>query len=113
MNENDPKKSDIVVDPEKEEAYWRQHHHKQPYAGEKATFEHYAPAYRTGYEGFVKHQGKAYEDIEDDLALDYEKHRIGSALPWDEARHATRAAWERLSGVVAPRDPSRGVRYGL
>ncbi len=61
----------------------------------------------------MKYVGKKYEEIEEDLALDYEKHRVGSLLPWDEARHATRAAWDRVSGVVSPRDPTRGTRSGF
>jgi hypothetical protein len=30
-------------------------------------------------------------------------------LPWDRARHATRAAWMKVSGAVAPRDTERGI----
>jgi hypothetical protein len=101
------------IDPAKEEAYWREKHDQQSYAAEKYTYEHYAPAYRTGIQGAVKHAGKEYDEIEDDLALDYEKHRVGSPLPWDEARHAVRAAWDRLAGVIGPRDPTRGIRSGL
>ena len=75
--------------------------------------EHYAPAYRTGYEGFTKYPGKKYEEIEDDLALDYEKNAVGSLLPRGCARPAAKAAWEKLSGVRGPRDPARGIRSGL
>jgi hypothetical protein len=46
---------------------------------------------------------------EDDLALDYERNRAESTLPWDRARHATRAAWMKVSGAVAPRDTERGI----
>jgi hypothetical protein len=99
--------------PLQEEAYWREQHAKQPYAGEKYTYEHYAPAYRTGIQGALKHAGKEYEEIEDDLALDYEKHRAGSGIPWDEARPAVRAAWDKLAGVTSPRDPTRGIRSGF
>jgi hypothetical protein len=60
-----------------------------------------------------KYTGKTFEEIEDDVALDYEKNRVGSALPWDQARPATRAAWDKVSGVVTPRDPDRGTRSGF
>lgn len=96
-----------------EEAYWREHHANQPYADSSLTYEHYAPAYRTGYESAEKYAGKQYEEIETDLALDYEKGRVGDALPWDRARPAVKAAWDRISGVVSPRDPDRGARYGI
>ncbi len=102
-----------MADMTKEEAYWREQHAKQPYADKNLPFEHYAPAYRTGVEAAKKHAGKQFEQIEDDIALDYEKNRPGSALPWDRARPATKAAWDKLSGVVAPRDPDRGTRSGI
>ena len=53
---------------------------------------------------------KSFDEIEDTVALDYEKHEPGSALPWDQARHASRAAWTKVSGVTTPRDVSRGTR---
>ena len=97
----------------KAEAYWREHHAKQPYADKNLSFEHYAPAYRTGHEGAAKYAGKKFEEIEDDLALDYEKHLGGSGLPWDQALPAVKAAWDRLGGVISPRDPDRGIRSGF
>jgi len=96
-----------------DEAYWRENHANQPYADSKLTYEHYAPAYKTGYESVKRYPGKSYEEVETDLALDYEKGRIGDALPWDRARPAVKAAWDRVSGVVSPRDPDRGARYGI
>ena len=102
-----------AMNPTKEDAYWRKHHAAQPYADTSYSYEHYAPAYRIGYEAARKHAGKKYEEIEDDLALDYERNRAGSALSWDQARHATRAAWTKVSGTVTPRDTDRGIRSGM
>jgi hypothetical protein len=98
------------MDLNKEEAYWREQHGKQPYADKNRSYDDYAAAYRTGYEGAGKYSGKKYEEIEDDLALDYERARPGSAIPWDSVRPAVKAAWDRLAGVIPPRDPGRGVR---
>lgn len=96
-----------------EEAYWREHHTEQPYADKNRSYEDYAAAYRTGYEGISKYAGKKYEEIEDDLALDYQKARPDSALPWDTVRPAVKAAWDKIAGVIPPRAPDRGVRTGL
>ncbi len=96
-----------------EEKYWREQHEKQPFVKPGYTYEHYAPAYRTGYEGFHKYPGKPYEEIESDLALDYERNKAESALPWDHARHAVHAAWAKLSHDIGPRDPDRGIRSGF
>jgi hypothetical protein len=102
-----------MKDPTEEEAYWREHHAKHPYADQSRSFEDYAPAYRTGYEAAVKHPGRKFEEIEDDVALDYEKAHPGETLPWDHARPAVKAAWDRLAGVITPRDVDRGTRSGL
>ena len=98
---------------EKEETYWREKHREQPYARSDFDFDQYLPAYRTGVEGFGKYSGREYEDVEDDLALDYEQNRAGSALPWDHARHAVQAAWAKLSNDVTGLDRDRGIRSGM
>jgi hypothetical protein len=85
-------KGQKLMKSDKEEKYWREH-----------------PAYRTGYEGFHKHPDKKFEEIETDLAGDYQKHQ--PALPWEDAKDAARVAWDKLAGVITPRDVSRGVRY--
>ena len=100
-------------DPEKTEIDWRKHHSNQSYAGGERSYEDFVPAYRTAQAAFSKHGGKKFEEIEDELALDYGKHHPGSALPWDEARPAVQSAWDKLGGVISPRDPSRGIRSGF
>lgn len=102
-----------VMNPTLEEEYWRENHATQSWADGQSSFDHYAPAYRTGYEGVMKYAGKDYHQIETDLARDYEKHDVNPAIPWDRARPAVKAAWDRLSGVVGPRDTDRGMRGGL
>ena len=102
-----------MADPKQEEAYWREQHQKQLFAKPGQKYDEYAAAYRAGYEGFHKYPGKPYEEIEDDLALDYERSKAGAALPWDHARHAVRAAWAKLSNAIGPRDPDRGIRSGF
>jgi hypothetical protein len=96
-----------------EEKHWREHHDKQPYANKERPFEHYAPAYRVGAEAAEKYPGKKFEEIEDSVILDYQRAEVGSALPWDHARHAVHAAWARVSSDIGPRDASRGIRTGM
>ena len=84
-----------AIDPTVEEAYWSENYSNEPYYHEGLTYDHYAPAYRTGYEGRVKYQGASFEDVEQDLEQDYAQCRGGSNLGWDEARPAARAAWHR------------------
>ena len=103
-----------AINPTEEDKYWRENHDKQEWAqGDAASFDHYHPAYKTGYEGVMKYAGKDYHQIETDLARDYEKNDANPAIPWDRARPAVRAAWSRISGVVGPRDTDRGMRGGI
>lgn len=99
-----------AVNPTVEETFWRENHASQEWAGEGSTYDDYAPAYRSGYEAVAKYAGRDYAEIETDLALDYKKHDPNTALPWDRARPAVKAAWQRVSGTTAPRDPDRGTR---
>ncbi len=92
-----------------EESFWRENHALQEWATD-APYDQYAPAYRTGYEGAMKYAGRDYEQVETDLSLDYQKHDPNPDLPWDRARPAVRAAWQRVSGTIAPRDTDRGLR---
>jgi hypothetical protein len=112
-NNNRETKGAKVAEPKKEEAYWREQHAKQRYADKDLAYEHYAPVYRTGIKAAEKYPGKPFEEIEDEVALDYERNEAGSALPWDHARHAVHAAWAKLSGDVGPRDSDRGIRSGF
>ncbi len=98
------------VNPTHEDNYWRQNHSQQAWADETSSYEHYAPAYRTGYEGVTKYAGKPYHEIEADLARDYDNNDANSAIPWDRARPAVHAAWHKVSGVTGPRDADRGIR---
>ncbi|MDQ6861810.1 MAG: hypothetical protein M3032_11725 [Verrucomicrobiota bacterium] len=101
-----------AVNHTEEDNYWRDNHAKQDWAGD-STYEHFAPAYRTGHEGAVKYAGRHYHEIEMDLARDYEKNDANPAIPWDRARPAVKAAWDRLGGVAGPRDFDRGMRGGV
>lgn len=95
------------------EAHWREHHAKQPYADKNLSYEQYAPAYRFGHEAASKHAGKKFEEVEDEVALNYEKARPQDAIPWDTVRPAVKAEWDRLAGILGPRDSDRGIRTGM
>ena len=56
----------------------------------------YQAAYRTGYEGYGRHPGKFFEEVEADLESAYQRSKGSDQLSWDRARPATRDAWERV-----------------
>jgi uncharacterized protein (TIGR02271 family) len=94
-----------VVDPTGEDNYWRESHSRQPYADKTLKFEDYAPAYRTGYEGYSAHAAakQTFEAAEPDLRKTYEAS--GAKVPWHKAKEATRAAWTRVEKNEAVRVP--------
>ena len=88
-----------MVDPTVESEYWRGQHMREPYYVLGRDYDSYAPAYRAGWEGRVKYDGRTFDDIEDDLSADYERFR-GNDMTWEEARPASRAAWDRIDARI-------------
>lgn len=89
------------VNPTVEEAYWREQYRHEPYFDKDRSYEDYGPAYRTGYEGRASHPGKRFEEVEPDLERRYGETRGPSRLDWQQARPASRAAWDRADRSVA------------
>ncbi len=94
-----------MVDPTVEDTYWRESYRTQPYYKDGRDYDFYAPAYRTGYEGRARYDGKKFAEVESDLEADYRRINGNAAAKWDEVRDASRAAWERIDRRA--RDASR------
>lgn len=82
-----------AIDPTIEEAYWRERHYLESHAVGQ-PYEEFEPAYRAGYEGYARHGGKEFTNVEADIQKDYESHR--ATVPWEKARPASKAAWQRV-----------------
>ena len=101
-----------VIDPTEEEAYWRENFKDRPYAN-GASFEDYGPAYTYGVESYRKYPGQHFDDVETNLARDWNTAGGKSKLDWANARVATREAWERLmknSERAVPGDSNRDLK---
>ncbi len=86
------------IDPTVESEYWRQNHASQTYDTEGRGYDAYEPAYRVGAENrSAKYANRSYDDVESNLRDDYEGARGESHVEWDRAKHAVRAAWDRVS----------------
>lgn len=87
------------IDPTVEDAYWREHYTNEPYVQRDYSYDDYQPAYRSGYDAYSRYgqSGRRWEDMEPDLRTEYERNRGQSRLNWDQARFASRAAWDRLA----------------
>ena len=82
--------------PTEEEAHWRTQYVHESYYDKGRSYDDYAPAYRTGYEGRGLYAGERFEDVEPRLENDFIAGRGPSTLEWAQARHASRAAWDRV-----------------
>jgi len=87
-----------AVNPTVEEEYWRENHRSRSYVEENDAYENYAPAYRTGYEGYNRYaeNPKSYEEVEPELEANYKQNYGQTGLGWDKAKHATRDAYIKL-----------------
>lgn len=88
-----------AVNPTEEDAYWRENHNRQWFASGR-SYDDYQDAYRLGYEGYARYgaEGRSYDDVEENFQRDYETNYSRSGLSWEDARRATRAAWNRVAG---------------
>jgi hypothetical protein len=88
-----------LLDPMAEEAYWRENYEAQPYYESGYAYDDYHPAYRTGWEGRARYEGRSFGEVERELEADYNRHRGTSRLGWDKNRQAARAAWDRFDAT--------------
>ncbi len=85
-----------AIDPEAEEAYWRENYASRPYVDRGRQYDAYAPAYRHGWESYGRYPGRVFEDVEPDLRRSWEKGEAGASMEWDRAKDAVRDAWHRV-----------------
>lgn len=74
------------------EDYWRDHFHEQSFYKEGSDYKDYADAFRFGHDRYPGSSG-SFEENEPFLREEWENMK--GSLPWEEARDAARAAWQR------------------
>jgi len=85
-----------AVNPTSEEIYWKETYVREPYYVQGRTWDYYAPGYRAGWEGRMRHDGRTFEEAEADLKASYAKSRSESDPLWQDISPAARAAWARI-----------------
>jgi len=102
-----------AIDPTAEESYWRKTYSSRPYVKGGASFDDYGPAYRYGVDSYGRSRGRTFEQAEPELMRDWNRAKGTSSLTWDNAKHASRDAWQRLSNVVERAVPGDSDRDGM
>lgn len=81
-----------------EEDYWRTNYATRPYTGTNREFDYWRPGYKYGYESAMKHQGKNWNDIENDLRTGWERVEGRGQTTWEQIKDAVRDGWNRVTG---------------
>jgi uncharacterized protein (TIGR02284 family) len=80
--------------PGEEMLYWKETYTGEPYYEQGRLYEDYSPAYELGWLGYHRYGGD-FEVADRALANDWDMRKGVSDLDWEQARPATRAAWQR------------------
>ena len=92
--------ADHAINTDDHDAYWQQNHGSQSYAT-GGSYEQYRNAYRTGYTGAQEHGAtKNFADAESTLKGAYEETKDSTNVGWDQAKHATRAAYDKAAEEI-------------
>ena len=84
--------------PDSEMRYWRDAYTSEPYFEEGRHFEDYSPAYEIGWIGYHDYGGE-FDTADCVMATDWTVRKGISSLSWDQARAASRAAWQRAENA--------------
>ncbi len=90
------------VDPAMEHEYWRDNYLTRPYALSGMPYGMYGPAYQYGWEARVYHHDQSFDQVAPHLQRQWSAHRGTSTLDWEQAKHAVRDSWNRISGKNPP-----------
>lgn len=85
-----------VIDPTREDTYWRDHYSERPYVEPGSNYDDYGPAYGFGAQARDRHPDRDFDDVESVLAGDWAASRGASRLSWERARLAARDGWNRV-----------------
>lgn len=88
------------INPTVEHAYWRDRYSSEDYVQTGFTYDDYGPAYEYGWSSRGSYPGE-FESAEPTLATAWAERRGTSNLSWDQARPASRAAWNRVDTQYA------------
>ncbi len=85
-----------AVNHTEEETFWRETYIREPYHVAGRAYEYYAPGFRAGWEGRVRHDGRTFEAAEPELKVNYNLTKSETDPDWRDMRPAARAAWNRV-----------------
>lgn len=88
-----------AIDPDVEDAYWRENYRTRPYVRAGADYDDYSDAYRYGWESRANAAG-SWDETSSDLERGWDKAKAKSRLGWVEAKDAVRDGWHRVERAL-------------
>ena len=94
---NDNSASNHISSWSSENIYWRNKYRERPYYTNTRDYSLYEPAYRYGVDMYNRNADRRFDSLsQSELNRGWSQARGNSTLNWDEARSATRDAYNRL-----------------
>ena len=69
-----------MVDPTREDAYWRENFEDRSYVSSGSTYDDYGPAYRYGVDAYGRSKGMSFDEAEVELAKGWNDARGSSCV---------------------------------
>ena len=89
-----------VVNPKAENDFWRANYmHSSEYIRDYSYVD-CGPAYQYGVASYAKYPGRRFDDVEANLASDWERAKATSRMTWQQARSAPKPAWHRVERAI-------------
>ena len=101
-----------MIDPSVEDAYWRDNYLSRPYVTTGANYDDYGPAYRYGVDAYTRYPNRSFDEVESDLAKEWDSAKGKSKLQWERAKSATKDSWQRVSDAIERATPGDSDRDG-
>jgi phage tail tape-measure protein len=89
-----------AIDPEVEDAYWRDNYSGRHYVDQGTPYTDYRPAYRYGWESRARYGDRTFDQVENELERGWDKVKGESKLGWVKAKSAVRDAWHRVERAI-------------
>ncbi|KLD73103.1 hypothetical protein FZ025_00320 [Xanthomonas hyacinthi] len=86
----------VMLDRERELAFWKAHFAQAPFHQPGHAFTDYEPALKLAYDAYLKYHGQRVEDVAPQLRDVFLRDHPRSRLDWLQVRSVVQAAWLRL-----------------
>jgi hypothetical protein len=78
-------------------SYWRENYRNRPYYNSSRDYNSMQPAYRYGVDMYVRNNGRSFDELDQsELQSGWKQARGNSNLSWEDAKAATRDAYNRM-----------------